>query len=228
MTWPFAERWPSALAPITTLYWVANFPVALVFSQSLIYLLLLLAASGLLLLVIFVGQKRRLRIALVAGLAVVVRYALAPWYQYPLQAVQGYQLDAVTGPGWWERGLRFNQAMAERAPCRYRLEGWDAEEQLYYTATCRGTASYWRYAPATERREQVEAIPSALIVEPGDRDTVLAQLRAPGVRPTRQEAYVRALLLRDAGLVSPDGRYTAVITNHHYSEQDVMVLKKET
>lgn len=117
--------------------------------------------------------------------------------------------------------------MAERVPCRYELEGWDAKEQLYYTATCRGTASYWRYAPATEWREQVEAIPSALIAERSDRDTVLARLRAPGVRPTRQEPSVRSLLLRDAGLVSPDGRYTAVITNHQYSVQDVMALKEE-
>src|SRR5690554_1079238 len=163
VAWPFAERWPSALAPITTVYWVANFPLALVFSQRLIYLLLLVAASGLLLLGIFLGQQRRLRITLVACLAVVLLYALAPWYQYPLQAAQGYELDAVTAPGWWERGLRFNQVMAERVPCHYDLEGWNDEAQLYYTATCRGTVSYWRYAPASERRAQVQVIPSALI-----------------------------------------------------------------
>lgn len=29
VTWPFAERWPSALAPIVTVYWVVNFPLAL-------------------------------------------------------------------------------------------------------------------------------------------------------------------------------------------------------
>lgn len=227
VTWSFAERWPEALAPITTLYWVANFPLALVFSHSLGYLLLLVAASGLLLLAIFVGQHRRLPIALLAGFAVVLLYALAPWYQYPLQAAQGYQLEAVTAPGWWERGLRFNQAMAERVPCSYRLEGWNAEEQLYYTATCRGTASYCRYTPASERRQQVEAIPTTLTGQPSDRDTILAQLRAPGVRPSRQEPSVRPLLLRDAGLVSPDRRYTALITNHHYSVQDVMLLEKE-
>lgn len=227
LTWPLSGRWPRALAPITTLYWVANFPLALVFSHFLIYLLLLVAASGLLLLAVFLGQQRRLRIALVAGFVVVLLYALAPWYQYPLEGAQGHQLEAVTGPSWWERGLRFNQVMAERVPCSYQLEGWDAEERLYYTATCRGTANYWRYTPATERREQVEAIPSALIAEPSDRDTVLDHLQASGVRPNRLEPSVRPLLLRDAGLVSPNGRYTAVITNHHYSVQDVMVLKEE-
>ena len=52
-------------------------------------------------------------------------------------------------------------------------------------------------------------------------------MRAAGVRPVRHEPYTRPLLLHDAGLVSPGGRYTAIITRRIYSVHDVVVLERE-
>lgn len=226
LLWPLPERWSTILAPIISFYWIANYPLALLFSHPLSYLMLLLAAGSILLLALFAASRRRTRVLLVAGFAIVLLYALSPWYQYPLEASSGYRLQAVTAPHWWQRGLRFNQVLAERVPCRYQLAGWDAGARLYYTATCHGEESAWRYSPHNGRRERVQAIPSALAAAPGDRDTLIDHVRASGVRPARQEPSVRRLLLRDAGPVSPDGRYTALIANHLYSVQDVMVLDR--
>jgi hypothetical protein len=225
LMWPLSDRWSTALAPLLMLYLAATYPLALLLSYSPAYFLLL-AVVTVLILWLLLGRRVRGRwsVVLGAGLLVVWLYASALWYQPPLQAAPGSHLVQVTAPRWWERGLRFNQVMAERTPCTYRLDGWDSQERLYYTAACQGEESSWRFDPQHEQRLRVEAIPSELFVQTADRDAVLERVRAASVRPARHEPPARALALDDAGLVSPGGVYTAVITRHVYSVYDVAVL----
>lgn len=147
-------------------------------------------------------------------------------YQPPLIGVSGQETHLVTDPGFFGSPLRAVQVVLETQPCTYTLHGWDEAERLYYTADCFGRERQWRCDPAQERRERVEAIPPGLTVEAGNRDEVLGRVRAAGVRPVRHEPYTRPLLLHDAGLVSPGGGYTAIITRHVYSVHDVVVLGK--
>ena len=146
-------------------------------------------------------------------------------YQSPLTGVSGQETHLVTDPGYFGSPLRAVQMVLEMQPCTYTLQGWDREERLYYTAICLGRERQWRYDPAEQRREGVEAIPPGLYVEAGERDEVLGHVRAAGVRPVRHEPYTRPLLLHDTGLVSANRRYTAVITRYIYSVHDVVVLE---
>ncbi len=55
-------------------------------------------------------------------------------------------------------------------------------------------------------------------------NTVLKMVRADGVKPETVEPETRPILLKSKGFVSPDGRWMAIVTQHIYGTQDVIIL----
>jgi hypothetical protein len=146
-------------------------------------------------------------------------------YQPPLVGAADYNTYLVTDPGYWGSPLKAAQVFLERQPCTYELHGWDENNRLFYTADCNGRETIWRYDPARDRQQPITIIPPELHTQRANRELVLSIVRADGVRPVRHEPYTRPLLLAEAGPVSADGRYTAVVTQHVYSVYDVVVLE---
>jgi hypothetical protein len=146
-------------------------------------------------------------------------------YQPPLVGAAGYNTYLVTDPGYWGSPVKVAQTFLEMQPCTYELHGWDEETRLLYTAVCDGRETIWRYDPARDRQQPVTTIPAELHTQQANRELVLNVVRVADVRPARHEPYTRPLLLAEAGPVSADGRYTAVITQRLYSVYDVIVLE---
>ncbi|MCA9945240.1 MAG: hypothetical protein KC449_17265, partial [Anaerolineales bacterium] len=57
-------------------------------------------------------------------------------------------------------------------------------------------------------------------------EDALQMVRADGVRPVKYEAVTREILLVGDGLTSPDGQWTAIISQHIYAPQDILLIKK--
>ena len=148
-------------------------------------------------------------------------------YQPALVGAAGYKTYLVTDPGYWGSPVKAAQSFLEMQPCTYELHGWDENNRLFYTADCEGSETIWRYDPARDRQQSITTISADLHTQQANRELVLSVVRADGVRPARHEPYTRPLLLAEAGPVSADGRYTAVITQHVYAVYDVIVLEQQ-
>jgi hypothetical protein len=146
-------------------------------------------------------------------------------YQPPLVGAAGYNTYLVTDPGYWGSPVKAAQSFLEMQPCTYELHGWDEDNRLFYTADCNGSETIWRYDPARDRQQRLTSIPADLHTQRANREMVLSVVLADEVRPVRHEPYTRPLLLAEAGPISADGRYTAVITQRIYSVYDVVVLE---
>jgi hypothetical protein len=166
---------------------------------------------------------RRLMVVIIV-VAVLLLPALLR-YRPPLVGAAGYNTFLVTDPGYWGSPVKAAQSFLEMQPCTYKLHGWDENNRLLYTAVCDETETIWRYDPARDRQQSNTTIPADLHTQRANRELVLTVVRADGVRPVRHEPYTRRLLLDEAGPVSADGRYTALITQHIYSVYDVVVLE---
>jgi hypothetical protein len=169
--------------------------------------------------------NKRLRVWLLIVLCSIIAFPLAFRYQPALTAAPGYRMHTVTDPGFLGGIVKASQNITEQTPCTYELLGWSTEHNLYYRATCSAETAIWRYAPAqSDSHTRVANPPAALSASTASEDRVLAMVRAGGVRPERYEPVTRPLLLKSSGLVSPDGHWVAVVTQHVYGTQDVIVL----
>jgi len=164
--------------------------------------------------------------ALILVLAVVA----FPWiyrYQPALGAAPGYEMQIVTQPGFFGGVVKMSQIGLEERPCQYELLGWSADHRLYYQATCGAETQSWYYDPSQDDgARQVAAVPDTLGQASISEDSALRMVRARGVWPQDLEPVTRPILLRSQGYVSPDGRWTAMITQHVYGPQDVVLLAR--
>lgn len=160
---------------------------------------------------------------IIAALSLLAIAAFPFVYRYTpaLNAAPGYQLLWVTEPNLLESVTKRAQITLEQRPCTYTLLGWSAEA-LYYQAACTDGHRVWRYQPGLGRG--AEAIGDA----PQDlwrlERPALELVRAGGVQPAHFEPDTRAIHLRGKGLASQDGRYVAIVAQHIYGPEDVLVL----
>jgi hypothetical protein len=168
---------------------------------------------------------RRLGLGLLLALALLFFLSLCR-YQPPLVGALGFETKLVSDPGYFGSPIKRIQTFFEYQPCTYELFGWEDDTNFYYADTCYGHEKLWRYDWRQERSYAVEAIPAELYVQPSGGDGILTAVRASGVRPQEYESITRPLLLVDnSGLVSPDGRSIAFITQRIYSVYDVVIIK---
>jgi len=170
--------------------------------------------------------KRRLRVWLLVILCAVIAFPLLFRYRPALAAAPGYTMDLVTDPGLFDGMVKASQNVLEQTPCTYSLLGWSEDNRLYYQARCEGQIRTWRHSPAqADRPTPVSGSPTDLQATTVDEETMLAMVRAAGVRPTEYESVTRPLLLASEGLASPNGRWMAAVTQHIYGTQDIILLR---
>ncbi len=151
-----------------------------------------------------------------------------PWlfrYQPALVAAPGYAMRLPTQPGWLDGVVKSHQAVAEVQPCAYTLLGWSNDAVLYYQAACKTTTPQtWVIAPDREASPRlVDSAPPGLSTERAPT-SILDWVRAEGVRPASAEPDVRRVHLREGSLMSPDGRWVALIARHVYGPEDVVLV----
>lgn len=144
-------------------------------------------------------------------------------YRPALSAAPGYEMKFVTAPNLWDNPVRVWQRFTEQRPCEYQILGWSPDNQLYYQATCGAQAQLWAYAP-NRFHNPAASVPSQLHQATLSKGQVLDLVRADGVSPAEYEPVTRPLCLKSDGYVSPDGRWVAMVTQHVYGPQDIVVL----
>jgi hypothetical protein len=196
------------------------------FSSTTIYLLTSIASFALGVVALIWGRPGRLaRMASLAMMSLVITFPLVCRYAPPVSAAPGYTMYVVTQPGVLEGIVKMSQVTTEKRPCEYRLLGWDGKSRFYYQATCGTQVQFWRYGmtPAL-RNEQVSEVPADLAQRALSKQAVLEMVRADSVRPAKYESATRPLYVRSEGYVSPNGRWTAVVTRHIYGPEDIVIL----
>jgi hypothetical protein len=172
------------------------------------------------------GQSNKLlRVWLLLVMFATIAFPLFFRYQPALVAAPGGRMQWVTNPGFFGGIIKASQNLVERTPCEYELLGWSTDNRLYYRAICSAETQIWQYSPIQSGSPmQASSSPANLGMSAVSENTVLEMVRAEGVRPEAYESVTRPLLLKSGGVVSPDGQWTAVVTQHVYGTQDVIIL----
>jgi hypothetical protein len=146
-------------------------------------------------------------------------------YQPALVATSGVGMQWVTNPGFFGGIIKASQNLVERTPCEYELLGWSTDNRFYYRAMCSAETQIWQYSPMQSGSPmQVSSSPVNLGMSAVSENTILEMVRAEGVRPAVYEPVTRPILLKSRGVVSPDGQWIAIVTQHIYGTQDVIIL----
>lgn len=170
-------------------------------------------------------SNKLLRVWFLLVMFATIAFPLFFRYKPALVAAPGVRMQWVTNPGFLGGIIKASQNTVERTPCEYELLGWSADNWLYYRTTCSAETQIWQYAPIQSGSPiQVSSGPANLGRSAVSENGVLEMVRAEGVRPAAYESATRPLLLESGGIVSPDGQWTAVVTQHVYGTQDVIVL----
>ena len=172
------------------------------------------------------GQPSKfVRVWLLLLLCATIAFPLFFHYQPALVAAPDYRMQWVTNPGFLGGVIKAAQNSVDKTPCKYELLGWSTDNQLYYQANCSKETQLWQYSPTQESSQRAGSSPPAnLDVATVSENRVLGMVRAEGVRPQTYESGTRPILLKSDGLLSPDGKWIAVVTQHIYGTQDLIIL----
>ncbi|MCA9994278.1 MAG: hypothetical protein KDE56_00940 [Anaerolineales bacterium] len=173
-------------------------------------------------------MKTRIGLWLLLALCALLTFSFLFAYRPALAAAPGYRMQLVTAPGFLGGFAKTFQNVLEMQPCAYELLGWDADNWLYYEALCGSEVQVWQYLPTQSAHHlQVPHSPNTLETAVMAKKEMLDIVRATGVRPKKYESVTRPLLLKSEGIISPNGQWTALIVQHVYGPQDVVLLTKE-
>jgi hypothetical protein len=194
-----------------------------VFARPVAYLALSVSGLALALVILWLpGQRRRVRGWAIFAVALIALLPAAWRYQPALGAAPGLRAIVATRPLLGV--VKSAQVAAEMRPCSYALLGWQGG-QLYYRAMCTAGSVLMAWAPeSADAPTRVDTLPRAWDHLTIPEHEALALVRAAGVRPVTHEAVTRPLLLAGDALASADGRCTALVSQHLYGPQDVLVL----
>jgi hypothetical protein len=197
-----------------------------IFARLAPYVAISVAGLGLALVALWLRPWRRLaQVLCIGAIALIALLPLAWRYRPALSAAPGWRALAITRPGPLAGIVKAAQVAAEERPCSYALLGWQGD-RVYYRATCGDTTALMAYAPGQEAAPQgADALPLAWDHAALSTSEALALVRASFVRPAQYEATTRPLLLAGDALASADGRWTALVSQHIYGPQDVLVIE---
>lgn len=146
-------------------------------------------------------------------------------YKAALHSAPGNEMKLVTQPLLWEKLTRAAQVISEKQPCEYQLLGWQ-ENWLYYQSKCNEDLRFWKFDSNQSVKPQVVgAVPSNLVSSFVPHDEVLLMVRAEDVWPMNNEEHVRAILLVGDGVTNIDNSWIAIISQHIYGPQDIILIK---
>lgn len=219
---------PDWLTPLSiVLYLPFAFFAYTIFGNLYAYILATIASITVVITELIWGRPNKLlRVWLLMVICGTIAFPLIFRYQPALVAAPGYRMQIVTDPGFFGGIIKASQNLVEQTPCEYELLGWSTDNRLYYRAICGAETQIWRYSPTTQpgSHTQVSTSPTNLSTSTISENTVLEMVRADDVKPEKYESVTRPILLESRGVVSPDGRWTAVVTRHVYGTQDVIIL----
>jgi hypothetical protein len=224
-----AYSWPTALSalPFIPIYLTAQ-----LFTELERYLFASAIGIGLTLAALGWGRPGRIgRILLALTLAAILAF---PWffnYQPAVSAAPGLGMHVLTQPALLEGVVKRSQSSLEMRPCTYTLLGWSDDNTLYYQEQCGGAATLTlAFKPGRDTRPWVARVPGQREPLPelsaGSPETpVLELVRAPGTWPPYEEPNARRVYVQGSGMLSPDGRWVALIARHLYGAEDVLVVE---
>ncbi|MEM8860772.1 MAG: hypothetical protein AAGD96_20810 [Chloroflexota bacterium] len=148
-------------------------------------------------------------------------------YDPPVEAIEGYELIHLTDPGLIGGVHKNLQSLFEITPCEYEILGWDNADNLFFVAICRGVRSTYVF-----HHEELKVIQNPKVPQQLNKNEIPPweyrnYLLAGDVWPSTAEKPTRRLYVQENGVVSPDGKNIAFVTQRIYSVQDVLILKFE-
>lgn len=224
-----AYGWPTALSalPFIPIYLTAQ-----LFTNLERYLFASAVAIGLTLAaLIWARPGWPGRVALALTLLAIMAFPFFFAYQPAVVAAPGHTMHVLTQPGLLEGVVKRAQSIVEIRPCTYTLLGWSNDNALYYQEQCGGAAALTlAFKPGRDTRPwtarvpgQREPLPELVAQKPAT--PVFELVRAPGVWPEREEPNTRRIYIQSAGMISPDGRWVALVARHVYGAEDVLIVE---
>ena len=225
---PSGPQDPAWLTPLIITFYLPFLAIGHILSNLSLYLLLSLATLVVATIGLLKSRPGKLQRAwLLLLIGGTLAFPFVQRYRPALAAATGYEAQLVTKPTLLRGAVKTTQAWAEQTPCTYTLLGWDNDNQFYYESTCQTEKSFWRYNPAQPTKPlQISASPENLSDATLAKTAVLKMVWGAGIDSKGNEAITRPILLKSNGLPSPDGRWTAIVTQHVYGPQDVLILSK--
>lgn len=146
-------------------------------------------------------------------------------YKAALFPAPGIEMKLVTQPILWEKLTRTAQIIAEQQPCEYEVLGWQ-DNWLYFQSNCNGTIRFWRFDSNQNVKPQVvDVIPRDIVSITLPHNEVLTMVQVKDFRPRKDEESIRAILLVGDGLINPDSDWIAIISQHIYGPQDIVLVR---
>ncbi len=188
------------------------------------------------LLVLFVVRRQQTRgvvkgvLATLLGIAVAFPL-LSPALYAPFEPYAaprgGYEMLWVTQPlGRVDAALKSAQRRHESAWCHYTLNGWSAENQLYYQSSC--VPGYWRFDLASQTRSWSMILPQSVALENTvEQMTVsvgqgIEQAQLPGF--ASGTAYP---VVAYAMTASAETNVQAVAIREYYGPHDIVIIQSK-
>lgn len=188
---------------------------------------LLVSIASLSLIIIGMIKARSNKLFLIWGIilvASIIAFPLIFRYHPALEAAPGYNMQLVTDPGFGKGVVKASQSLVEITPCTYELLGWNADNWLYYQQTCDTKRETWKYSPRQSNSHTQTLLQTSLNSETVSKNTALDMVRAYGVKPESAEPSTRSISLISEGFASPDNHWTAIVSQHIYGAQDIVIL----
>jgi hypothetical protein len=220
----------SVLSGGSLLLYIPFFFLMMAYTDPVQYVAINLAVMLLALVALIWARPGRAAMAwLVASIIVIVAYPLTLGdYQPALAARPGLRMVIATQPvSLLDRVTKRAEVSIEKRVCLYHLLGWAQDGKFYYESTCVNVHSNWSIDPDAESRpKRVVSAPADLEKQAMTTGRALRFLSAPGVRPQKFEPVAAPILLADGeAMISADGRWLAVVSQHVYGPQDVLLIR---
>lgn len=146
-------------------------------------------------------------------------------YEPALSPIAGYHAQWLNPPPFYARVYYSVLNFGDIRPCEYTLAGWQNDVTLVFRWSCsNNNTGVIAHNLDTHHVQPLDGVPANLIVRPVAKLIALEWLRAEGVRPVGYESITRPLMAKGDGLLSPDGKYLALISRSIYGPEDVLVL----
>lgn len=201
---------------------------SLVSRNPVVYWIICIGGIGIALSAMFWGDRTWPKKLLSLSVIVSILVFMTTSYQPAVQPAVGYHMMSPTQPGLFERGLKNAQMLGEVTPCTYRLIGWEGPD-LLYEETCRDT-SHWKFNPATASKSilATDSFVEAATTQPIPHTDVLDRFRVLSVTPPEAELPTRELSIRGSAMLSPDGKWVAVVARHLYGPEDILLVASQS
>jgi hypothetical protein len=201
-------------------YWLL-FIGDLLFTRLWLYLTL--SVLGLML-VIAAWAKSRAgwlgRTALLVGLLAIVALPVVYRYEPAVQVEPTYAAQVITQPRGLAGVVKRMRAGAEVRACEYTLLGWSAsQEALYGEQLCGAKSHLWSYTPLfDDHLREVQTVPPDVVQD------VVTRTALEGVKSTIPQDKSLSLAVQKPILISPEGEWHALVAQHIYGPEDVVVI----